>query len=204
MTIAGLLLAAGAGRRLGRPKALVAFDGTPLVERGIALLVAGGCSPVHVVLGAAYDEVVGSADLTGATVVHNAYWSAGMGWSVRAGLASLVAAAETASIEAVVVALVDQPLVTAAAVERLRAAHAAGAVAAVATYAGQPRNPVLLARNTWDGVRELASGDTGARAYLRSHPDLVTPVPCDDVGAPDDIDTPADLAAMDARRDGKP
>lgn len=196
MSIAGLLLAAGEGRRLGRPKALVEFDGRPLVERGIALLVEGGCSPVQVVLGAAYDDVVKLADLTGARVLHNADWPSGMGSSLRAGLTSLSAVTEPETIDAVVVALVDQPLVTPAAVDRLRAAHESGAVAAVATYAGQPRNPVLLARSTWAAVAELASGDTGARAYLRSNPELVTPVPCDDVGAPDDIDTPADLAAL--------
>ncbi|MCG5440355.1 NTP transferase domain-containing protein, partial [Micromonospora foliorum] len=60
---AGLLLAAGAGRRFGRPKALVELDGEPLVRRAIRLLGDGGCAPVHVVLGAGADEV---PDLPGA------------------------------------------------------------------------------------------------------------------------------------------
>jgi CTP:molybdopterin cytidylyltransferase MocA len=193
-SVAGLLLAAGAGRRLGRPKALVEFRGRRLLERGIATLLDGGCAPVHVVLGAAYDEVVGLADLSAATVVHNADWSSGMGSSLRFGLASLP---DTAA--AVVVALVDQPLVSAAAVRRLREAYGRGAVAAVATYADKPRNPVLLDRELWSGVAELAQGDVGARAFLQAHPELMTPVPCDDVSAPDDLDTEADLHQLRAR-----
>jgi CTP:molybdopterin cytidylyltransferase MocA len=66
----------------------------------------------------------------------------------------------------------------------------------VATYGGRPRNPVLIATEHFEGVAAMAVGDTGARAFLRAHPDLVTEVPCDDVAAPDDIDTPADLAAL--------
>jgi nicotine blue oxidoreductase len=92
-----------------------------------------------------------------------------------------------------VVALVDQPLVGPEAVRRLIAAHAAGAGIAVAAYDGAPRNPVLLAREHWPGVIEMAVGDAGARPYLRAHPDLVTLVECGDTGRPDDMDTPSDL-----------
>ena len=187
MTVAGLLLAAGAGRRMGGPKALIELDGEPLVRRGIRLLADGGCEPVTVVVGASAEQVRPLCD--GASVVEAADWATGMAASLRAGLAALDA-------DACVVALVDQPLVTAAAVERLRAAHAGGAVAAVATYDGRPRNPVLLDRTTWAAVAEAASGDDGARSWLRAHPDLVTAVDCTDVGAPDDLDTPQDLAAL--------
>lgn len=170
---------------MGRPKALVSYAGELLVERGIRLLHDGGCAPVHVVLGAAYDEaaaVVGGHEVR---VVRNDDWESGMGSSLRAGLASMPAA-----VDAVVVALVDQPLVGAEAVRRL---IAAGGPAAVATYDGRPRNPVLLHRSVWAEVGRLATGDKGARAWLRGHPDQVRPVPCDDTGTPDDLDTPEDL-----------
>lgn len=183
---AGLLLAAGAGTRFGRPKALVAFRGRSLVERGVDLLRAAGCDPVLVVVGAQADRV---AALVPGTVVAPE-WESGMGASLRTGLASL-----PASVESVVVALVDQPLVTVEAVRRLMAADGP---AAVATYAGKARNPVVLHRSTWAEVAELAVGDTGARPWLRAHPALVTEVPCDDVGSPFDIDTPADLANLEA------
>jgi nicotine blue oxidoreductase len=115
-----------------------------------------------------------------------------MGSSLRAGLATL----EPADVTAVIVALVDQPRVGPEAVRRLIAAHTDGAVAAVATYDGRRGNPVLLGRTTWAEVSALAVGDTGARPFLIRHPELVTPVPCDHTGAPDDVDTAADLARI--------
>ncbi|WP_344894809.1 nucleotidyltransferase family protein [Actinomadura meridiana] len=182
---AGLLLAAGEGRRLGRPKAALELDGERLVDRGVRMLRDAGCSPVIVVVGAEPVEVIG------AVVVPNADWRSGMGSSLRAGLAALPPACP-----AVVVALVDQPLVTADAVRRLIAAYEAGAGIAVATYGGARRNPVLLRAEHFAGAAEAAVGDLGAREFLRANLGLVTPVPCDDVAAPDDVDTPDDLAAL--------
>ncbi len=192
MTVAGLLLAAGAGTRLGRPKALVELDGELLVERGARLLVEGGCDPVVVVLGAEADRVKAQARLPEVVVATD--WETGMGASLRAGLTAL----QDRPVEACVVALADQPRVGAAAVARLVDAHQAGAVAAVATYAGAPRNPVLLGRSTWLEVALMAVGDTGARPWLRAHSELVVAVPCDDTGSPFDVDTPDDLARMEA------
>jgi CTP:molybdopterin cytidylyltransferase MocA len=83
-------------------------------------------------------------------------------------------------------------------VRRLIAAHAGGATVAVAAYAGKPRNPVLIDRVHWPAVIELATGDAGARPFLRAHPGLVTLVECGDTGSPADIDTPADLARVRA------
>jgi CTP:molybdopterin cytidylyltransferase MocA len=192
MTVAGLLLAAGAGTRLGRPKALVELDGELLVERGVRLLVAGGCDPVVVVLGAEADRVLSQAELSDVVVAPD--WETGMGASLRAGLAAL----EDRAVDACVVALADQPRIGAQAVARLLSAHHAGAVAAVATYGGAPRNPVLLGRSTWPSVAAASVGDTGARPWLRAHPELVVAVPCDDTGSPVDVDTPEDLHSLEA------
>ncbi|MFG1893743.1 NTP transferase domain-containing protein [Micromonospora zamorensis] len=191
---AGLLLAAGAGRRYGRPKALVELDGVPLVRRGITLLRDGGCTPVHVVLGAGADDV---PDLPGAVPVGHDGWRDGLGSSLRRGLASL-----PADVPAAVVVLVDQPLLSPVAVRRVRAAYAGGALVAVATYGGRPGHPVLLARETWPLLDRYAVGDRGARDLLRDRPELVVEVPCDDVGAPLDVDTPADLLRLRALSDG--
>jgi nicotine blue oxidoreductase len=212
--VAGVLLAAGEGSRLGRPKALVEFGGRTLAERGVAMLRAGGADPVLLVTGAV------DANVDGARAVTNPDWRTGMGSSVRAALASLgdghgaslgdghgaslgdghgagLGDGHGASLDgAVVIALADQPLVGAGSVARLIAAYRAGASVAVATYDGKPRNPVLIAREHWPAVAELATGDSGARAFLRARQDLVTRVECGDTGSPDDIDTPEDLARI--------
>jgi nicotine blue oxidoreductase len=183
--IAGVLLAAGEGSRLGGPKALVEVAGRRLVDRGVALLRAGGTAPVVVVTGAV------DVPLLGVITVHNPDWPSGMGSSLAAGLGAL-----PDGCAAAVVALVDQPLIGPAVVHRLIAAYLDGAGIAVASYGGKPRNPVLLARDEWAGVLALATGDVGARPYLQAHPDRVTAVECGDIGRPDDVDTPDDLARV--------
>lgn len=205
--VAGILLAAGEGSRLGQPKALVEIAGERLVDRGSRMLRDGGADPIVVVTGAA------PVDVSGALVVHNPAWASGMGSSLAAGLAALqsLSAGEygaagrslpareslpASQYSAAVMALADQPLVGAESVRRLIAAHAAGASIAVAAYDGRPRNPVLIAREHWPEVLTLARGDAGARPFLRAHPDLVTLIECGDTGSPDDIDTPADLARV--------
>jgi nicotine blue oxidoreductase len=159
--------------------------GRSLVARGVALLRDGGADPVIVVTGAAEP-----ADRPcGVVTVHNPDWATGMGSSLAVGLAAVPPESAAA-----VIALADQPLVGPASVRRLIGAHADGAPVAVACYEGQPRNPVLISREHWPAVLALAIGDVGARPFLRAHPDLVTRVECSDVGRPDDIDSPADLA----------
>ncbi len=203
MTVAGVLLAAGEGSRFGQPKALVELNGQTLAERGVNLLRAGGAYPILIVTGAAPIEI------DGAHAIYNPEWRTGMGSSLRAALQALtgtsthpgaapasVTGGETGSVGAVVVALADQPLVGAEAVARLIAAYRDGASVAVAAYDGQPRNPVLLAREHWAKVIATATGDQGARTFLRTRPDIITLVECGDTGRPDDIDTPADLARI--------
>jgi nicotine blue oxidoreductase len=187
--VAGLVLAAGAGRRLGGPKALVDIEGELLVDRAVRTLAAGGCAPVIVVLGAAAADVVARARLDDAVVVVNDGWSEGMGSSLRCGLA----AATDLGLPAVVVGLVDQPLVTGDVVRRLVQGWSDGGSARVASYDGEPRNPVLLPAWAWPEISAMASGDVGARAWLRAHPECAETVACDDLGGAADIDTPADL-----------
>jgi CTP:molybdopterin cytidylyltransferase MocA len=188
--VAGVLLAAGSGSRLGRPKALVAVGGQTLARRGVGLLRGGGADLVIVVTGATGpDTDIGDGVIT----VHNPDWHTGMGSSLATGLRAV-----PPECAAAVIALADQPLVGPQSVRRLIAAYVAGASVAVACYDGQPRNPVLISREHWPEVIALAAGDVGARPFLRAHRDLVTEVECGDTGQPDDVDSPQDLARVEA------
>jgi CTP:molybdopterin cytidylyltransferase MocA len=186
VTVAGLLLAAGAGRRFGMPKALVRHNDRLFVEHAADALHGGGCTPVVVVLGALAADVRSTAVLSGASVVDNPLWETGMGSSLRVGLSAL----STSDCEAVVVLPVDTPGVTAEAVARF-VALASPTVLARATYKGVPGHPVLIGRDRWGAVSELATGDAGARPYLARHE--VTAIPCEDVASGADVDRPEDL-----------
>lgn len=190
-TAIGLLLAGGAGRRMGGPKALVELDGEPLVRRSLRVLADGGCAPLSVVLGAAADDVRAALPPGVAATVADG-WESGMGASLRAGLDAL-----PPEVDAVLVHLVDLPGVTRAAVARLVAAASGPDTLLRAAYDGHPAHPVLLGRSHWAGVHAAAEGDAGARGYLGSHPGVVL-VECGDVAAPEDVDTPDQLARFRA------
>ncbi|MCX4830270.1 nucleotidyltransferase family protein [Streptomyces sp. NBC_01016] len=192
--VAGLLLAAGGGRRLGgRPKALLQHHGRPLVEHAVRILRAGGCDPVHVVLGAAAGDVRERAALEGCQVTENPDWEDGMGSSLRAGLEAL---ADTEA-DAALVLLVDQPGIGAAAVARVLEAYDSPASLAAAAYGGERGHPVLFGRDHWAGIAASASGDRGARAYLKERAGVLELVECGDIAEAYDIDTEADLEHLE-------
>lgn len=201
----GLLLAAGAGRRYGRPKALVTADGEPWVLRGVRTLLAGGCAEVLVVTGAEAEQV--EEILTGIPVpdvadappggqphavvnwVRCGTWERGMGESLRSGLTGLATRGRSAPRQALV-HLVDLPDVGPEVVARvLAAAGERTAALARAAYLGIPGHPVLLGRDHWEAVARGASGDQGARAYLRTAGPLL--VECGDLATGADRDAPA-------------
>ncbi|MFJ8198458.1 NTP transferase domain-containing protein [Streptomyces sp. NPDC096152] len=192
--VAGLVLAAGGGRRLGgRPKALLEHRGRPLVEHAVGALRAAGCTRVHVVLGARAAAVRERAELSGCVVVENPDWERGMGTSLRAGLESLAGTGARSAL----VLLVDQPGIGAEAVARVRAAHRDERSLASAAYDGVRGHPVLLGAAHWTGVAAAATGDRGARAYLKAHEEEITLIECGDVARPHDIDTEADLRHLE-------
>ena len=177
--VAGLLLAAGAGRRMGMPKALV----DDWLVRSIEVLREGGCGDVLVVLGAAADEARALLPADQRVVVAED-WDEGMGASLRVGLAVL--ASDT---EAAVVHLVDLPDVGPDVVSRVVSiGSTAGSTAGLAraAYAGVPGHPVLIGRDHWAGVIEAAVGDQGARGYLKTHD--VRLVECGDLAGGNDVD----------------
>lgn len=180
-TLAGLLLAAGAGSRMGMPKALVHDERGSWLQRGVEVLRRGGCDPVVVVLGAAPE----AADLLdgAVTVVVAEDWADGMGASLRAGLAAVAGLGP--DVRSVVVSLVDLPDLVPEVVARVVGA-AAGTLARAA-YDGVPGHPVLLGRDHWAGVAAAATGDRGARDYLATA-DVVL-VECGDLASGRDVDS---------------
>ena len=196
MTTVGLLLAAGAGRRMGGPKSLVRLtaEGPTLLEVAVAGLHEGGLERVVAVVGAAAEQVAPLAASVGAEVVVATGWEEGMGASLRAGLGHLAGPGGD-GVDAVLVTLVDLRDVTAAVHRRVLAAagDAPRAALARATYGGRPGHPVLLGRDHWPGVEESARGDRGARVHLAGH--RTTPVECGDLATGTDLDTPDALRA---------
>lgn len=178
-----MVLCAGGGSRYLAPggghKLLAPFGDRPLVRWALDNAVAAGLDATLAVTGAID---LGAVVPEGVLVVDNREWAGGIGTS----LAAAVRAARRLALDAIVVGLGDQPLIPPAA---WQAVAASAAKVAVATYAGQRRNPVRLARSVWDDLP--ATGDEGARALMRRRPDLVEEVPCP--GDPADIDTVSDL-----------
>lgn len=166
--VAAVVLAAGEASRFGAPKQRLLL---PLV---LARVAAAPVDDVVVVAGA---HPLGEA-AEGARVVTCPDWERGPGVSLRCGLAAL-----GPSTEAAVVLLADGPGLSAEAVGRVVGAWRGGAGPLVAaSYGGGRGHPLLVGRELWDAVP-----DEGFRAL---DPALV---PCDDLGAPGDVDTRADL-----------
>ncbi|ALJ22170.1 nucleotidyltransferase family protein [Microbacterium sp. No. 7] len=180
---AGIVLAAGAGTRYGRPKALAREpDGTPWVQRVAGALTDAGCAPVLVALGAAGQEAAPLVP-AGVRVVPVADWADGLGVTLRAALAAV---ADTSAAAALVVP-VDVPELPASVCRRLLA-HASRTALVRAVYDGEPGHPVLIGRDHWAVLARTAQGDRGAADYLRAHAALT--VECADLWHGADVDRP--------------
>lgn len=193
-SVAAVVLAAGRGSRFGgeRPKPLTRFRRRSLLGHAVAAATAAGVRPVVVVVGYRADEVAAGAGPL-ARVVENPEWEEGMATSLRATLASLQS---EPGVTAAVVALADQPRIGAEAYQRVVAAHEEeGAELVVATYGGKRGHPVLIGRGHWAEAMRL-SGDEGARSLLERYD--VVEVPCDGTGDATDVDTRADLEALES------
>lgn len=179
-----LVLAAGAGRRAGGPKALRrTADGTPWLQLAVERMRAAGCSEVLVLLGAGAEEAR-SLVPAGARVIVVADWAQGAGATLRAG----IRAAGAGTAEALLVTLVDLPDASVDAVTRVieTADGPRSHALAQATYHGRPGHPVLIGRTHWAALADELDGDVGARDYLRAH--NAQAIECGDLDDGADID----------------
>jgi molybdenum cofactor cytidylyltransferase len=186
--IAGLVLAAGAGRRFGSPKQLADLGGVPLLQHAIdAMLAVPALDRVVVVLGSFAEEIAAAVKFASAEPVVCPEWDEGMAASLRCGVAELAGA------DWVVVTLGDMPGVTPEAIEAVIGALRPDVDAVRAEYGGQFGHPVALSRSLLDRVAGLR-GDVGARELLADA--RVRPVEALHLARPDDVDTPEELEAI--------
>lgn len=206
--LAGLVLAAGTGSRFGGGKVRAPLEGRPLVGHALAAARRAGLERLVLVLGRDAVEAraaLAAADdraLDGVLVAVNPSPERGLATSLRLGLAAATAAPAP---DGVVILLGDQPRVRAEVIVELRSAAStapAGALAVVAAYAGDGApNPVLLLPAGWALAADL-EGDRGLGPLLAADPDRLVRVPV--AGANPDVDTPADLAALEAPARSRP
>jgi molybdenum cofactor cytidylyltransferase len=190
LAVGALLLAAGAGRRLGgRPKALLELGGVPLVRRQLIALSGAGVDEVVVVLGHHADAVEAAVRDFPVTIARNPAPDDGQPSSVRVGLQAL-----TGRLDAVLVALADQPLVNAQDITELIGAFKkrGDASMVVPRVEGEPGDPVIFEaalRDEW----LAGDADTLCRRWREANPQRVHWFDTDTTRFRVDIDTPEDL-----------
>jgi CTP:molybdopterin cytidylyltransferase MocA len=188
MRVVAIVLAAGEGRRMGGPKALLPLGESTFLSRACHLFARPGIASVVAVLGAEAERVRRAAGIPAeATVAVNDRWREGMLTSVWAGLD----AAEAFFADAVLLHPVDNPFVAPATIEAVVAALNRGAEIAVPSHAGRRGHPAGFARSCWAALR-AAPLDGGARTVLAARPGGVVHVPADS-DCLVDLDTPSDL-----------
>jgi molybdenum cofactor cytidylyltransferase len=184
-----LLLAAGASTRMGRPKQLLPVRGRPLLRHVVEAYLAEPVSPLVIVLGANPVEIAACLDGLPVHLVVNAGWAEGMGSSLRTGMEALLARAPT--LDSVVVALADQPDLTAGHIAKLIGTHRATGRSIVASECDGVRGPPVLFAAAHFPALLASHGDIGARPLLQKHVQDVAAVP---LTAAPDLDTPEDYA----------
>lgn len=187
--IAGAVLAAGAGRRMGLPKAELELDGQRLLDRALVRLHAAGSRPVLAVVR------IGVEVPAPAVAIVNPDPDRGMRSSLE--LAVTAAGSVAEPVAALAVILVDVPGLAVAAVKAVLAEWRPGRIA-IGRFAGRFGHPIVMGLDQWRDAIALAGPDEGARGLLRTRPELIDPI--DVAGDPTDLDTPADVTAWTAGR----
>ncbi|MGA7181359.1 MAG: nucleotidyltransferase family protein [Thiobacillaceae bacterium] len=191
LAIGAILLAAGKAERLGgRPKPLLHLGGVPLIRRQLIALSGAGVDEVAVVTGHQAEAVEAVVQAFPLTVVHNADYDKGQMTSVRAGLKAL-----SDKLDAIIIALADQPLLVAEDFTALIAAYKkreSGSVLVLPYVRGQRGNPIVIDAAIRD---EILAGDIrfGCRQWIAQHPERIARMESDNLHYMVDLDTPEDL-----------
>ena len=193
IVIGGVLLAAGASRRMGEVnKLLVEIDGQPMVRHAATAMLEGGIRDLVVVTGHQQDRVKEALKGLEVAFIHNADFDAGQAGSVAAGVAAL-----PDGLSGALIALGDMPFVTADLVAEMIRDHSGlgdgETRISFPVHEGRRGNPVLWGRGFFDALRRL-SGDAGGRTVLAENPAAVNSIGWHDNSIHRDIDTPQDLS----------
>lgn len=187
-----IILAAGASKRMGTPKQMLPFQGQPLVKRAAETALQSSAWPVIVVLGANAEIIRPTLARLPVLIADNSAWAEGMAASVRAGMTVLQQFSR--ALDAVVIALCDQPAFSAEVIGQLVSAQQRDRRSIVAArYNHRNGAPALFLREHFPALAAL-TGEEGARHLLNGDPSRVTPVDLPQLSL--DLDTPEDYSAL--------
>ena len=190
--IAGILLAAGAAKRMGRCKQLLPLGGRTLLWQTASAVCHSLLEPVVLVTGAQHEQVSAAVRDLRALPVFNPCWQQGQAGSLKAGLQALPPEAA-----AVMFLLADQPLVTPELINGLIALYRSGAGSIVAPeYHGRRGNPTLFDLKTWKQELLQLQGDAGARRIIAAHPECVASLSVESENLFFDADTEEDYKTI--------
>ncbi|TSK06005.1 MAG: molybdenum cofactor cytidylyltransferase [Geobacter sp.] len=189
--VAGIILAAGEGSRMGTTKQLLPFRGKSILEWVVESALASALHRVVVVLGHQAERIVPLIEGRGIEVALNPDYRRGQSSSLQCGLRHLGAESDAALF-----LLGDQPLITPALIDTLiRSYQDSEQPVVMPVYRGRRGNPVLFDRETFPGIESL-DADCGARPLFERYRERLLPVPVEDAAIHLDVDTAADYLRL--------
>lgn len=188
-----IVLAAGASTRMGTPKQLLLYQGRSLLRHTVEIAISSSCQPIIVVLGAQIERISPQLDALPVQVVENPIWSTGMGSSIQVGMEAILKI--NPDLEAVIILLCDQPLISLQLIIRLIASYRKTAKTIVACeYDMTVGVPALFSYALFPQLRRL-TGQSGAKQVIRQHHNEIVRLPFP--GGKVDVDTPSDYERLE-------
>ncbi len=188
-----IVLAAGSSSRLGKPKQLLEFQHETFIKHAVktALQIS---ETVIVVTGFLHEEIIVALENLQVHIIHNTDWQEGMGSSIRTGMKYLQQLHHINQINAAMILLSDQPLITAEHLQQLQSQfYLDKRSIAVTGYAATEGVPAIFNKSLFPVLQDLY-GNRGAQWLFKNHPDQLTIVPFE--GAVIDVDTEEDYLRL--------
>ncbi len=188
--IVAIILAAGESSRMGRPKALLPFDGKTFIEAIIAALKRSKVGEIIVILGHNGDEMKSRIERLPVTLLINRDYKKGQLSSLQVAIRYLIASAPTSEIDGILVHLVDHPYIDPALVDRMiEDFYSSQKLIVLPRYRSRRGHPVIFSASLFGELLQ-APLDQGAKAVVNAHRQDTVELETDDAGVTIDIDTP--------------